>query len=69
MIAHWGAVREKRRAVQKGRAVPDRRLLQSTVGRLAFYQAARPVVSTAARLVFNPLFSIWRWVMLALVWW
>jgi GT2 family glycosyltransferase len=69
VIAHWRAVLEKRRAVQKRRAVPDRELLRRTVGPLAFYQTASPVVSIAARLLFNPLFSIWRWLLLALVWW
>ena len=68
MIGHWPAVLEKRRAVQKGRAVSDRRMLKSTSGSLA-YQTAGPIVSTFARLVFNSLFSIWRWLMLALVWW
>ena len=68
IIGHWGAVLEKRRVVQKGRAVPDRRMLKSTSGSLA-YQTAGPTVSTLAKFVFNPLFSICRWLVLTLVWW
>ena len=68
-ITNGRAIRAKRQSVQQSRTVKDRELLQRTVGALAFEQVTSPTAAVASRLVFNPLFSVWRWLLLAVVWW
>jgi len=66
---HWSTIQSKRRAVQALRCVPDRALLLGTDYRLDFDQVSQGVMTSAAHVVFNPLFFLLRQLALALVWW
>ena len=69
ILTHRKTIRELRRKTQLHRAVGDRAMLQTTVARLDFSQFPKGAAPRLAAVIFNPLFSLWRWVMLALVWW
>jgi GT2 family glycosyltransferase len=69
ILANWRTVMRKRRETQELRAVPDRRLIQSTGFALDFDQTASGAVARFARYLFNPLFFVLRAVCLAVVWW
>ena len=64
-----GGLARKRRTTQATRRVRDRDLLLRTGYRLDFGQAAPGGVAQAAKLVFDPLFFLFRGLALALVWW
>lgn len=63
------SIRAARRDAQSHRVVPDRRLLKAATAHLDFAQTGAASAAALAAWVFNPLFSVWRWVLLGVVWW
>ena len=69
MARHWTRVRAARARAQATRRASDRALLRSTVGTLEFSQVASGARGRVLHIVFDPMFSLWRGVLLLLVRW
>jgi GT2 family glycosyltransferase len=67
VLGHWREILEKRRATQKLRRVPDRAILEQTVFRLDYGQTSAREAGRLAARVFDPLFFVWRKLVLSLV--
>lgn len=69
VVGDWPAIRRGRQRAQRQRRIGDRELLRLATHRLAFEQTGDGVVARAAHLVFDPLFSLGRRLILSLVRW
>jgi GT2 family glycosyltransferase len=69
IVTHWSTIMAKRRDTQALRTVGDRELLRHTVSSLAFHQVSNPTSAAVTRVVFNPLFRLWRALALHVVRW
>lgn len=67
LLRHARAIGEARRQVQAQRRCSDAVWLRRTVGRLAFEQASGGIAGRLADRLFNPLFMVWRWLLLEVV--
>jgi GT2 family glycosyltransferase len=67
--SNWKSIRRKRATVQSLRRAPDRAIVRSMSIRLDFGQAASPALALLAHIVFDPIFALFKFVALAIVWW
>jgi GT2 family glycosyltransferase len=69
LLKEWRQILVTRRQVQALRRVPDHQLLASTTARLDYGQTGATWASRGARLIFDPLFHLWRAFLLLAVRW
>jgi GT2 family glycosyltransferase len=69
IILRWREILRKRRIGQSLRTRKDRDILRWMGWNLDFFQIARSPASRLAAIFFNPLFLLFRWMALILVWW
>jgi GT2 family glycosyltransferase len=69
ILGHWEQIMAQRCRVQALRRVPDRVLLRQTTYCLDYGQVGVGLAARLAQTVFDPLFFLWRQLLLALVRW
>jgi GT2 family glycosyltransferase len=66
---HWHEILKRRNAVQRLRTIEDRDLVRKMSTALNVLQVVEGPVARMSGLVLTPLFSAFRWMVFALVWW
>jgi GT2 family glycosyltransferase len=67
--SNWKSILRKRAMVQSLRTVPDRAMVRTWRIRLDFGQAASPPQALVGHIAFDPIFALFKLVVLAIVWW
>ena len=69
LFRHWPALKRVRLQAQARRQVSDRHLLRQTTYHLAFEQTGDSLSARLAHIAFDPLFYIWRYILLIVIFW
>jgi GT2 family glycosyltransferase len=69
IMRNWTTLMQARREAQAQRKVGDRVILQQHTHRLAYSQTKSGGVTALARLIFDPLFWLWRQIAMFIVRW